>query len=1254
MVPSQTQILTILYDLMRVIGSEASVHALLVKVLQRLLFHTGLPVGVVLETVGGDGALRVGEAVGSVRLLRLRGTTVTLDVTCGDDAITTLRGDALVRVEPRLFEGWGFGLRLPVRGYGCLVLVGAEGFESPIPFEQIFVPVADSLARAVQLCRVNEAYTRELATDRDAARASLAESLRALQRSQEVLERAQAAAKVGHWSYAYATQTRTYSANLRRIYGLAADAPTLGTELDSRLHPDDAERVAAAARGTEVGAPWNIEHRIVVDGQVRWVHSLTEITRGADGSPESLLGIVQDITDRKEAELRERNAQAMVAAIYQQSAYAIVLIDATTLGFVEVNGATCDLLGYDRAELLRCTLVDIQFDRGIDEVRAAVQGVLGEDSRHFDVCLRRKDGVTVPVRVAPRHVRLNDREHIVAIWIDLTAQLAAEAQLRKLALAVEQSPESIFITNLAAEFEYVNEAFLRTTGYRRDEVLGRNTLILKSSQTPGETYADLWARVGRGETWRGELFNRRKDGTEHPEAVTVVPVRQPDGQITNYLAIKEDVTDKRRMAAEIEAHRAHLEEVVVRRTLELERTTRALAEQSFRLQAVNDELQGIFDAATVGIALARGRNIIRCNRRLEEIFGYGPGELDDQPARVWYPDEATFVRAGTIIVTTLARGETAEEVIELIRKDGSRFWGRITARALTAVSLDGAQIAMVEDVTEQRASAEKLRVAKELAESASRAKSEFLANMSHEIRTPMNAIIGLTHGLKGDIVDARQRAQLGKINDAARLLLNLINDILDLSKIEAGKMRLEKADFDIGRLVTNVGNLVLDKARAKGLEFVIDVGAVPRMLLGDGLRLQQILLNFMGNAVKFTESGSVSLRATVVSATDDASVLRFEVTDTGIGLTDEQQARLFAPFEQADASTTRRHGGTGLGLAISRRLSVLMGGRIGVRSELGRGSSFWVELPFDGAAARASGASPSEPPRSMAIADGTFDAAAWLRARGGYVLVVEDNGINQEVATAMLESVGLRVDVAEDGQAAVAQVHRVAYDVILMDMQMPVMDGIAATRAIRQLPAYVTTPIVAMTANAFDEDRQRCLAAGMNDHIAKPVDPDTLFAVLARWLSAPASVAPRSLAPPPPPPPSKPPTDASLRRRIEAIPGLDVEGGLRVACDSLEFYADLLHRCVAPRYLEAVRSAAAASDPTTARRGAHTLKGVAASVGATRVRDAAAAIEALLRDAPPEVAGSGAYADALDTLDGEFSALRDAVFAVLGPAPDVY
>ncbi len=387
-------------------------------------------------------------------------------------------------------------------------------------------------------------------------------------------------------------------------------------------------------------------------------------------------------------------------------------------------------------------------------------------------------------------------------------------------------------------------------------------------------------------------------------------------------------------------------------------------------------------------------------------------------------------------------------------------------------------------------------LAKELAEAASRAKSTFLANMSHELRTPLSGILGMTDLALRHATEPKLRDQLTKVIQSSQHLLHVINDILDISKIEAERMTLEQVNFKLGRVLENLTSLIGQKVQAKGLKLRIELapGIAQQTYLGDPLRLSQVLLNLTGNALKFTERGEIVLRCRVAAETQDDVLLHCEVQDSGIGISAEDQEKLFTAFEQADGSMTRKYGGTGLGLAISKRLVQMMGGEIGIESSVGQGSTFWFTLRLQ------------KTTETAVLPEPTFTqdtAEARLKATfaGTRVLLVEDEPINQEVSRGLLEDAGLSVDLAEDGEQAVAMAQQTPYALILMDMQMPHMNGVDATQAIRAGSLNQTTPILAMTANAFDEDRQTCLAAGMNDHIGKPIEPERLFESLLKWLS---------------------------------------------------------------------------------------------------------------------------------------------------------
>ena len=782
--------------------------------------------------------------------------------------------------------------------------------------------------------------------------------------------------------------------------------------------------------------------------------------------------VARDISERKAAERALRESEERFRGLVEQSLAGIYIIQEGRYRYV--NRAFAAIFGFASPEefVARVQVGDrvspADRARVIELLRRRIAGEIPDANYTFAGI--RRDGGIVEVEVHGRRMEFDGRPAVIGIALDITARRAAEEQLRKLSLAVEQTPDSIVITDLDARIEYANQACLDVTGYRRDEILGRNPSLLASGRTPPQTYEAMWAALSRGEPWKGEFHNRRKDGSEFIEFCTVAPIREADGRVTHYAAVKSDITVRKSLEQELERHRHHLEELVASRTAEL--------------------------------------------------------------------------------ANAMVRAEVAN-----------------------------------------------------------RAKNAFLANMSHEIRTPMNAILGLAHLLSRDIADPAQHERLDKIGRASRHLLDVINDILDLSRIEAGKVRLEEGDFAVAALVEQAQALVHDAIAAKGLAMVVDVDALPQVLHGDLTRLRQALVNYLANAAKFTDRGTITLRGRVVDEAESGLVVRFEVEDTGIGIAPDVVGKLFRSFEQADDSTTRRYGGAGLGLAITRHLAGLMGGDTGVQSEPGKGAVFWFTARLR------RGGKPD--PAARDVVSPFAEAELARRHAGTRLLFAEDNAVDREITRELLQRVGFDVEVVEDGARAVTAAASGAFDLVLMDVQMPVLDGLAATRAIRAARDNSPLPVIALTANAYAEDRSACREAGMTDDVlTKPFAPGSAVldaaALAARGTTCAAAPvaghragwrrADRGRRRP-------------LRSRAAAIPGLDRAVGLAVVQGRDAAYERLL-RLFAKHHgndAERLRTLSSADDRGAVLRIAHGLKGAAGSLGAVAIAEAAGAVVSALR-----------------------------------------
>jgi PAS domain S-box-containing protein len=676
---------------------------------------------------------------------------------------------------------------------------------------------------------------------------------------------------------------------------------------------------------------------------------------------------------------------------------------------------------------------------------------------------------------------------------------AKSEELRLQALVLDQIRDQVTITDLDGHVIYVNQTETQALRRPAQDIIGRHVACYGHGPEADATHEDVVRLTREQGHWQGLVVNRRDDGSAFLLDLRTSLVRDEHGKPVAMVGVGTDVTERRRIEQALRDSELRYRVLAERSPLAIQ----VLAPDGSVLR-VNAAWERMWQAP---FAALRSYNVLQDAQLaergilplLQKAFAGEsvaiPEHLYDK-ARV---ENVPGVAGGELWVRAFAYPVQAEDgrllEVVLIQED-------VTARKQADIEL-GIHRDHLEAMVKARTA--ELVVAKDQAEAANRAKSTFLSNMSHELRTPMNAIMGMTGLALRRAEEPKLKDQLEKIDQASKHLLGVINDILDISKIEAERMTLEQVTFKLGEVQENLMSLIGQKIEEKGLMMFIDLSPeVARLtLLGDPLRLGQILLNFAGNALKFTAAGSITLRARLAEESPSDVLLRIEVTDTGIGISAEDQEKLFTAFEQADGSMTRKYGGTGLGLAISKRLINMMGGEVGVDSQPGSGSTFWFTVLL-GKAQTANGAVPAAG-HSISPAPTFSQDSAEIRLKrqfaGARILLAEDEPINQEVSRGLLEDAGLSVDLAEDGVQAVDMAKQNRYVLILMDMQMPHLNGVDATRAIRALPGYAQTPILAMTANAFDEDRQVCIEAGMNDHIGKPVDPDKLFETLLKWLS---------------------------------------------------------------------------------------------------------------------------------------------------------
>ncbi|MBI5302564.1 MAG: PAS domain S-box protein [Chloroflexi bacterium] len=841
------------------------------------------------------------------------------------------------------------------------------------------------------------------------------------------------------------------------FYGVTA-ADLIGkTAYD--IHPQEiAEQYTALDHAllAQTGAQQHEARARRADGDARDILLNKATYTDAHGNLAGIVGMALDITERKEMETRLDRLAHFNENIVQSIGEGIMMDD-TEGHVVFANPAACAILGYAPSELIGMHWSGfIAPDQHTHIEQTNQQRAAGASGR-YEVEVLRQDGRRLTVMVSGQP-RIEDGAYVgtLAVFSDITERKQVEERLRQLSRAVEQSPVSIVITDTQGAIEYANPEFTEVTGYTLAEALGQNPRILKSGETPPEEYARLWQQISAGGQWRGEFHNKKKNGELYWESASISAVTDEHGKITHYLAVKEDIT--------------------ARKAIE-----RKLADERNQLNTILENLPAmVFIKDPTGRYVFSNREHMRFLGfdQTHGILGKTAADLfDSEFAERVRADDAKVLRDGLTIVN---REENSADPVTCEMR--WRLTTKVPLRDI-AGNITGL-LGISRDMTERKCAEEELRAAKDTAEAATRAKSEFLANMSHEIRTPMNAVIGMTSLLLDTPLTEQQRDFCQTIRASGDALLAIINDILDFSKIESGRLELERQPFEVARCAEEALDLLAARASQKGLDLAYTIDAsVPEAIIGDITRLRQILVNLLGNAVKFTDTGEVIIAVTGTAPAENMYDLHFAVKDSGIGIPPDRMDRLFKSFSQVDASTTRRYGGTGLGLVISKRLAEMMGGAMWVESTgvPGEGTTFHFTI-------RAL-ASPHQPNLNLRSIQPQLSG---LRA-----LIVDDNATNRKIIDLQLRAWGMTPTTAASGAEALALIQRGdRFDIAILDMQMPEMDGLTLAAEIRKQRDANALPLVMLTSIGSRAEAEGATNVRFAAYLSKPIKASQLYNAL--------------------------------------------------------------------------------------------------------------------------------------------------------------